>query len=303
MTTAVVTGGAGFIGSHLVKLLVAEGWDVTVIDDFSTGDRAKVDQRATLVEANVMDLAAITPVLSEAEFVFHLAALPRIQPSFEDPVGHEEVNVVGTIRCLEAVKGSSRLKKFVYSASSACYGSPTELPTSEHASISCLSPYALQKYSAEQYVLILGERFDIPVISLRYFNAYGPGSFNPKNPFNAYSSVVGVFHNLSKEGQPLTITGDGNQARDFVHVTDLARADLTAALSNRRGAVYNVGSGTSITIKALAELFGGPLTHVPERKGEALVTWADISKITAELNWKPQIDLAEGITTLDAEPA
>ena len=299
MAQAVVTGGAGFIGSHVVDLLVTEGFDVTVLDNFSTGDVSRVNPNAKVVKASITDAHQIMPVLSNAEFVFHLAALPRIQPSFDDPIGHEEVNVLGTIHCLEALKGNKRLKKFVYSASSACYGNPSELPTSEEAAISCLSPYALQKYTAEQYVLILGERFDIPVVSLRYFNAYGPGSFNPKNPFNAYSSVVGVFHNQRTGGKPITVTGDGGQARDFVHVDDVARANLLAAQRGTKGEIYNVGSGTSVSVKDLAEMFGGPITFLPERKGEAQVTWANITKITRDLGWQPQISLKAGIASLD----
>jgi len=298
VTNAVVTGGAGFIGSHVVAYLVDQGWDVTVVDNLATGDAAKVHPKATLAQASVTDASAMGPLLQNAEYVFHLAALPRIQPSFDDPVGHEEVNVMGTIRCLEAVKGSSRLKKFVLASSSACYGNPDEVPTSESAAISCLSPYALQKYAAEQYTLMLGERFNIPVVSLRYFNVYGPGSFNLKNPFNAYSSVVGVFHEKMKAGQPLSITGDGSQERDFVHVDDVARANYMAATKAPAGSVYNVGSGITASINDLASYFGGPVEHIPERQGEALVTHANVSKITAELGWKPEISMAEGIKLL-----
>ena len=298
MTTAVVTGGLGFIGSHLVSLLVEQGWEVVIIDNLATGDREKLNPSARLVEASITDPDAIAAPLQAADYVFHVAALPRIQPSFDDPVGHEEVNVVGTIRCLEALKGSRRLKKLVVSSSSASYGTATELPTSERAAISCLNPYALQKYASEQYALILGGRFDIPVVSLRYFNVYGPGSFNPKNPFNAYSSVIGVFHHQAGTGGPLTITGDGAQARDFVHVTDVARANLAAALSDRRGEVYNVGSGSSVSVKELAGMFHAPVTFIPERKGEAMTTWADVTKIKEQLGWTPQVSLEQGIATL-----
>ena len=294
----IVTGGAGFIGSHLVNLLLSQEWDVTIIDDFSTGEREKINPKARLLEASVTDLELIKPALQEAEYVFHLAALPRIQPSFDDPMIHEQVNVIGTIRCLEALKGSTRLRKFIYSCSSACYGNPTELPTSESAPIECLSPYALQKYTAEQYALILGNRFGIPVTSLRYFNAYGPGSFNPKNPFNAYSSVIGVFHDRNQAGLPLDITGDGMQSRDFVHVFDIADANLKAAISAPNNSIYNVGSGERISINDLAALFGGSVNYLPERQGEAHTTWADISKIMGELGWKPRISLSEGIASM-----
>jgi UDP-glucose 4-epimerase len=292
---AVVTGGAGFIGSHLVDLLVEQGWDVTVVDDLSTGDRANLNPSANAVEGSVTDLELMRGLLRDAEYVFHLAALPRIQPSFDDPVSHEEVNVIGTLRCLEAARGSSRLKKFVLSSSSACYGTPGQPPAPETAPIACLSPYALQKYCAEQYALILGRRFGIPVMALRYFNVYGPRSFNPKNPYHAYSSVVGIFHNQKHANSPLTVTGDGNQVRDFVHVHDVARANMIAAVSDRWDEVYNVGCGRPITINAVAALFDHPVVLIPERQGESRAIWADTSKISRELGWTPQVSLEEGI--------
>jgi UDP-glucose 4-epimerase len=297
VSKAIVTGGAGFIGSHIADLLIETGMDVVVLDDLSTGDRRNVNSRARFVEGSVCDPAQVRAVCEGVEYFFHSAALPRIQPSFDDPVFHEEVNVIGTIRCLEALKGNPRLKKIVVSSSSACYGSPGQLPTSETAPIRCLSPYALQKYAAEQYALILGQRFRMPVLSLRYFNVYGPRSFNPKNPFNAYSSVIGIFQSQKLAGTPLTITGDGEQSRDFVHVRDVAKANLLAALSEASGEIYNVGRGSCITIRALASLFNHPTVHIPERAGEARVTWADITKIRSHLGWYPTIDLR---TTLEA---
>lgn len=295
MTKAVVTGGAGFIGSHISDRLVELGMEVTVLDDLSTGIQENVNPRVHLVQGSVCDREVVRSTLEGAEYVFHAAALPRVQPSFDDPVGHEKANVVGTIHCLEAVKGSRHLRKFVFSSSSSCYGNPEQLPTPETAPVACLSPYALQKYAAEQYVLLLAKRFDIPVIALRYFNVYGPRSFNPKNPFNAYSSVVGIFHYQKLSGVPLTITGDGEQSRDFVHVYDVGRANLMAAMSERSGEVCNVGYGSHITMNALAGLLEHPVIYVPERKGEARITWADISKIKDHLGWAPEIGLNKGL--------
>ena len=292
---AVVTGGAGFIGSNLTDELIKRGFQVTIIDDLSTGQRSNLNPKARLVEGSICDLKLMQSVLPEADYVFHLAALPRIQPSFEDPLGHEEVNVVGTINCLLALKGSSRLKKFVYSASSACYGTPTELPTTETALISPLSPYALQKYSAEQYALMLGERYEIPVVALRYFNVYGPRSFNEKNPFNAYSSVIGIFNHQKGAGKPLTVTGDGSQERDFVHVFDVVQANILGATSDKHGQVYNVGAGKTISILELANLYNSEIVFTPERKGEARVTWANNTKLRTELGWKPSVSLEQGL--------
>jgi UDP-glucose 4-epimerase len=298
MPNAVVTGGAGFIGSHVVDLLVDGAWDVTVVDDLSTGLAQNLNPNARFINGSVTNKDLMDSLLANSEYVFHTAALPRIQPSFDAPIQHEEVNVIGTIRCIEALKGNRRLKKFVLSASSSCYGTSSELPTTEQAEIACLSPYALQKYAAEQHAILLGTRFGIPVITLRYFNVYGPRSFNSQNPYNAYSSVPGIFHQQKKANIPFTITGDGEQKRDFVHVQDVAHANLLAALSECIGETYNVGSGRPITINNLASMFDHHASYIPEREGEARITWADISKIKAHLGWTPKTDIQTGLRFL-----
>lgn len=282
-----VTGGAGFIGFHLVDFLISEGMEVLIIDDLSTGQKENINPKARYIQEDIRNLEKIEPYFNDVDFVFHLAALPRIQPSFDSPLEHEEVNVIGTINCLLACRGK-KIKKFVYSSSSAIYGNPDELPTGENAKINCLNPYALQKYTAEQYCLILGERYGIPTISLRYFNVYGRRSFNPKNPFNAYSSVIGIFENQKKEGKPLTITGDGEQSRDFVHVYDVARANLLTAKSDYKSRVYNIGSGKTYIINQIAKMFNWKYCYIPERKGEARVTWAKIDRAKKELGWWPK---------------
>ena len=297
MTRALVTGGAGFIGSHIVNLLLREGWDVVVLDDLSTGRRERVPDGVRFVPGSVTDADAAREALDGADYLFHTAALPRIQPSFDDPIAHEQVNVVGTLTCLEAAEGAN-LKKVVISSSASCYGNARVLPTPEDAPIDLLNPYALQKYAAEQYALILGARNAIPVVSLRYFNVYGPGSYNPDDRNNAYSSVVGVFAHLRKTGQPLTITGDGEQTRDYVHAADVARANLRAALSDAAGRVYNVAYGQPASVTRIADLVGGPRAYVPERKGEARDAWGDIARIRRELGWEPQVDLEAGLKTL-----
>lgn len=299
MTKAVVTGGAGFIGSHLVDRLVDMGLDVTIIDDLSTGSQDQANPRARLIKGSLTERALVQTEMAEAEYVFHFAALPRIQPSFDDPLGHEEANVIGTINCLQALKDSKHLKKIVVSSSSACYGNPDQLPTPETAPIDCLSPYALQKYASEQYALILGQRFATPVISLRYFNVYGPRSFNARNPFNAYSSVVGIFQNQHQNGKTLTITGDGSQSRDFVHVYDVVEANLVAAFSELAGDVFNVGYGKAYTVLDTARLFADNYEFIPERKGEPRITLAAIDKIKTAFGWSPTIDLESGVKLLE----
>lgn len=292
---ALVTGGLGFIGSHVVDLLVEKGIDVTVIDNLVTGNEANRNPKAKYIYKDILE--ATNSELADYEYVFHLAALPRIQPSFTEPMVHETANVVATIKLVEALKDSKRLKKLVYSASSACYGNPIQIPTTENERIAPLSPYALQKYSAEQYCLILGERFNIPVVALRYFNAYGPRSYNPSNKYNAYTSVVGIFHYQKSCNQLLTITGDGLQQRDFVHVKDIAKANYCAADSSVKGEYYNVGFGKCYTVLEIAKMFQHPYTFIDERKGEAKITLADISKIKRELKWQPEIDIKTGIQT------
>ena len=293
-----VTGGAGFIGSHIVDLLVSEGMDVLVVDDLSTGSEAALNPKAELATVDIRDPDSLTRHARDVDLFFHAAALPRIQPSFNQPVEHEEVNVIGTIRCLQAVIGT-RIRKFVFSSTSALYGNTRRLPTPEDAAPELLNPYALQKYAAEQYCSILGRRFDIPCIALRYFNVYGPRSFNEKNPYNAYTSVVGIFNRQKQAETPLTVTGDGEQSRDFVHVYDVARANLMAALSDRRLSAYNVGSGTSTTINGVARMFSSDVAYLPERPNEARATQANTAKIQLELGWSPQINLEEGVKLLD----
>lgn len=291
-----VTGGCGFIGSHVVDLLVEEGWQVHVVDNLSTGDKSNGNSKATYTYDDLLNVSK--GALVKYNYVFHLAALPRIQPSFEQPIEHEKANVIVTIDLLKKLKDSPNLKRLVYSSSSSVYGDPKELPTSEGVQIAPLSPYALQKYTAEQYALILGKRYGLKVNALRYFNVYGPRSFNKKNIYNAYSSVVGIFAEQVKNGEKLTITGDGSQSRDFVHVKDVARANLLAALSDKQGQVYNIGAGKPITVIDLARQFGAPYVFIPERKGEAKITWADIKKIKEELGWEPQISLTKAIKEL-----
>ena len=196
---ALVTGGCGFIGSHLVDLLSENNCEVLVIDDLSTGSKKNINKNAKYLYKNIIQCSEEEFLEFSPDYLFHLAALPRIQPSFENPVLHDEVNVRASLYLFGITKRLN-LKAFVYSSSSACYGDPLEFPTSEDAVINPLSPYALQKYTSERYLHILGIHYKVPVVSLRYFNVYGPRSFNPQNSYNAYSSVVGIFNERKKRG-------------------------------------------------------------------------------------------------------
>ncbi len=296
--TCLVTGGAGFIGSHLVDALINAGHTVSVYDNLATGKRENVHSSATLHPGDIRDRAALQRAMAGCEWVFHAAALPRIQPSFDEPQDHEDVNVGGTINCLLAARDAG-VKRLVYFGSSAVYGTPDEIPTTERAAIRCYNPYALQKFTAEQYCLILGERWGVPAVSLRLFNVFGPRSYNPDSPTSAYSPVIGIFQHLRRQGKPLTITGTGEQSRDFIHVHDVAAAFITAAESSVSGEVFNVGSGESHSINEIAEMMSDQHTYIPERPNEAAVTWADISRIREQLGWRPAISLEQGLQRLD----
>lgn len=295
-----VTGGAGFIGSHLVDHLLADGHYVTVIDNFSTGRKANLDHQKdndqlNLIEANIVDFDAIQPYFKNIEIVFHLAALADIVPSIVNPRGYYTSNVLGTMNVLEASRLAG-IKRFVYTASSSCYGIPSEeyYPTSESAPIDTQYPYALTKYLGEQTALHWGEVYDLPVISLRLFNVYGPRS----RTSGTYGAVFGVFLAQKLDGKPYTVVGDGEQTRDFIFVADVAKAFLAAAYSDQCGEVYNVGASQPQSVNKLVDLLGGEKIHIPKRPGEPDCTWADTGKIQSQLGWKPRVSFEEGVAQM-----
>jgi UDP-glucose 4-epimerase len=293
---AVVTGGAGFIGSHMVDLLLARGYRVRVVDNLVGGRlenlaQVKDDPR---LEVTVEDLRTVAPdssIFAGAEYVFHFAGIGDIVPSIERPTEYMSANVQGTVHALEAARATG-VRKFVYAASSSCYGIATELPTTEGAPIGPEYPYALSKYQGEQAVLHWGQVYHLPVNVIRIFNAYGPRS----KTTGAYGAVFGVFLAQKLKGKPFTVVGDGTQRRDFVYVTDLARAFLAAAETERTGEIYNVGGGGDPqSVNRLVELLGGDVVHVPKRPGEPDCTWADITKIRTQLGWEPQVSFEQGV--------
>jgi UDP-glucose 4-epimerase len=288
-----VTGGAGFIGSHLVDRLLADGHRVTVIDNLATGRKsnlAHVHDRVKLVEADIADEAAIAPAFDGAEWVFHLAGLADIVPSIEQPLRYHQANVTGTIAVLEAARRVGA-KRFVYAASSSCYGLPDRFPTPESAEIRTMYPYALTKFLGERYVLHWNATYQLPTVSLRLFNVYGPRS----RTTGAYGAVFGVFLAQKLAGKPYTVVGDGSQTRDFTYVTDVANAFVAAAESNLAGEVLNVGSGATQSINRLVELLGGPVVNIPKRPGEPDCTFADVSKIQRLLGWSAQVKFDDGV--------
>jgi UDP-glucose 4-epimerase len=291
---AVVTGGAGFIGSHMVDLLLAEGYRVHVIDNLVGGrllnlEAHKNESRLKVDERDVRALAPEDSAFTGAKYVFHFAGIGDIVPSIERPIDYMSTNVMGTVHVLEASR-HARVKKFVYAASSSCYGL-APVPTTEAAPIQPEYPYALSKFQGEQAVFHWGSIYKLPVNSIRIFNAYGT-RFRTSG---AYGSVFGVFLAQKVNGKPFTRVGDGNQRRDWVYVTDIARAFLAAATVEKSQEVFNVGTGNPQSVNRLIELLGGETVPLPKRPGEPDCTWADIAKIRRELGWEPRITLEEGV--------
>jgi UDP-glucose 4-epimerase len=295
---AVVTGGAGFIGSHMVDLLIAQGFRVHVIDSLVGGRLQNLEQHANnpqlVFEQN--DIRGVEPgslLFQGATYVFHFAGIGDIVPSIDRPTEYMSANVLGTVHALEAAR-HARVRKFVYAASSSCYGLPDELPTTERAPIQPQYPYALSKYQGEQAALHWRTVYRLPVNSIRIFNAYGTRS----KTTGAYGAVFGVFLAQKLAERPLTIVGDGSQTRDFLYVTDVARAFYAAATTERTGEIYNLGAGQPQPVNRLADLLGGSRVYLPKRPGEPDCTWADISKIRTQLGWAPVVSFEEGVATM-----
>lgn len=289
--TYLVTGGAGFIGSHLVDALIARGDRVRVLDNFSTGKRASLNRQADVVEADIRHPAAISPAFTGVDGVFHAAALPNVQLSIDNPVATNDINVTGTLNVLLAARQAG-VKRIVFSASSATYGDPVALPLRENMLPRPKSPYALQKLIGEEYLRLATVLWGLEAVSLRYFNAYGPRMTSA----GAYVTVIAVFNLARLAGRPLTITGDGTQTRDFVYVDDVVQANLLAMESSRvgRGEVINIGSGTSCSVNEVAEKIGGPTEHVPPRV-EPHDTLAEISQARQLLGWEPTVVFDDGL--------
>ncbi|PWU09355.1 MAG: NAD-dependent dehydratase [Verrucomicrobia bacterium] len=291
---AVVTGGAGFIGSHMVDLLVSKGFRIHIVDNFVGGRMQNLQQHehnpdVVVHECDIRSLAPTDTSFAGARYIFHFAGIGDIIPSIERPVDYMSTNVMGTVRVLEAARHGGAAK-FVYAASSSCYGR-APIPTPETAPIGPEYPYALSKYQGEQAVFHWGKVYKMPVNSIRIFNAYGT-RFRTSG---AYGSVFGVFLAQKVNGKQLTRVGDGTQRRDWVYVSDVARAFYAAATAKQEQEVYNVGTGNPQTVNRLIELLGGDIVELPKRPGEPDCTWADISKIRRELGWEPKLVLEEGV--------
>ncbi len=291
----VVTGGAGFIGSHLTELLLHKGHDVIVVDNLTSGRMSNLkaatgNPRCAFVQADIRDLPSLQPAFRGVDWVFHLAGLADIVPSIEMPAQYYSTNVTGTFNVLECAR-SCGAHRFVYAASSSSYGIPDVYPTPESAPIKPQYPYALTKYLGEELVLHWAQVYKLPALSLRLFNVYGTRS----RTSGAYGAVFGVFLAQKLNGQPFTVVGDGKQTRDFTYVTDVAAAFLAAAESSVTGVAMNVGSGSHYSVNRLVELLGGAVVHIPKRPGEPDCTFASIEKIETLLKWKAKVTFEAGV--------
>ena len=294
---SIVTGGAGFIGSHLCERLVKEGHKVLILDNFSLGKKnnlKNIRNKVKIFKRDIRDLKSINILFKGVHNVFHLAALADIVPSIENPDEYYNTNVTGTYNVLKA-SINNKVKRFIYTASSSCYGIPNKFPTKEISEISPQYPYALTKRLGEELVIHFANIYNLNATSLRLFNVYGPRARTSGN----YGAVFGVFLAQKIAKKPFTIVGDGTQTRDFTFVSDVTEAMLKVQKkSNLRGNIFNVGSGKTVSVNKIAKELGGKKKRIPKRPGEPDVTFADISKIKRKTGWKPKISIKEGIKVM-----
>ncbi len=294
---SLVTGGAGFIGSNLVDLLVKNKHKVIVLDNFSTGRKSNLKHHSKknikIINLDISKNINLKKYFKGVDYVFHMAGLADIVPSIENPKKYFDSNVTGTFNVLRYAK-EAKVKKFIYAASASCYGLPRKFPTNESSTIKPMYPYALTKWQGEQIVMHWNKVFNFPAISLRFFNCYGPRS----RTTGAYGAVFGVFLAQKLANKPLTIVGNGKQTRDFIHVSDLVSAVLKAAKSKKTGQIYNLAGGKEIQVNEIVKLIGGKSVNIPKRPGEPDRSLGDIRKIKKDLNWKPKVKIRDGVKNL-----
>jgi len=293
----VVTGGAGFIGSHIVDHLIERGDEVCVIDNFLTGKRERLNPKAVLHEVDIRDFSKLAPIFQGAYGIFHTAAQPRMQYSIQHPKLTNDINITGTLNVLMAARDAG-VKRVVYSASSSAYGPRHPMPLQEDMPPEPVIPYAIQKRVGEQYCVMASRFYGVETVSLRYFNVYGPRqTIEADGP---YATVIGIFLEQRKNGKPMTLVPDGNQRRDFTHVYDVARANLLAMESDKagKGEIINIGTGKNFSVIEIAQMIGGPWKFIEPRQGEVRQTLADNRKAKEFLLWEPQVSFEQGIEEL-----
>lgn len=292
-----VTGGAGFIGSNLVDELIKKGHRVLIVDNLSTGRKENLNPKAKFYKLDIRDLKKIKPLFKDVDWVFHLAAFPRVQPSIEDPITSNDINLSGTLNVLVAAR-DAKVKRFIYSASSSAYGSQIKMPLKENMPANPLSPYGLQKYVGELYCQLFSQIYNLPTVCLRYFNVYGKRQATK----GAYCLVTGIFVRQRLSGKPMTIIGDGEQRRDYTSVEDVVRANILAAAGNKvgKGEAINIGRGRNYSINELAKMIGGSVVYLPPRI-EPRETLADNSLAKKLLGWRPRVNLPEWLSDYKKE--
>ena len=288
----IVTGGAGFIGSHIVDRLIDMGCEVIVIDKID--NQKNLNKKAKLFKLDITELdpASGVPVeFGATDIIFHCAAMARVQPSIVNPLPYNDTNVNGTLNMLMIAKNLS-VKRFVYSASSSCYGDADIVPTPESAPLDPISPYAIQKLMGEQYCRLFSKIYELDTVCLRYFNVYG----ERMTMDGAYSLVMAIFKEQTNSGKPLTITNDGKQRRDFTHVSDVVEANILAATYDGKlnGEAFNIGNGNSYSVNEIADMIGGEKKY-GEKRLEPFETLADNTKARDILGWKPMGDIEKYI--------
>jgi len=298
MQKVIVTGGAGFIGSHIVDRLISDGVQVSILDDFSTGKVENVNPAAycwkvDIASAPIEDLAVF---MDGVDAIFHLAALARVQPSIEEPIPYHNVNVTGTHNLLAAAVKAG-VPKFIFSSSSSVYGNAS-VPTSEDHKLNPISPYALHKLIGEQYCKLFSTLYDIDTVCLRYFNVYGDRMALD----GAYRLAIPIFASQIKAGNPCTINNDGNQKRDMTYVGDVVNANMLVASSEKEfnGEVYNIGNGDNVSVNEIVDMMGGEKSY-GNKVIEPFETLASTAKIDLDLDWKPNGDLQKWINKYKTE--
>ncbi|MDP3770229.1 MAG: NAD-dependent epimerase/dehydratase family protein [Candidatus Sungbacteria bacterium] len=297
MSKYIVTGGAGFIGSHVVDQLIARGDEVHVVDIFLGGRRDRLNPKATLYEVDIRDFDKLAPIFQGAVGVFHLAAQPRMQYSIQEPRLTNDINITGTLNVLLASRDAG-VKRVVYSASSSAYGTSHPMPLREDMEAHPVIPYAIQKRVGEQYCEMVSRFYGLETVAIRYFNVYGPRQTTDKD--GPYATVIGIFLGQAGAGKPMTVVPDGTQRRDFTHVYDTARANLCAMEFSKvgKGEIINIGTGTNYSVIQVAEMIGGQWEFAEPRQGETKETLADNTKAKELLGWEPKVSFEEGIEEL-----
>lgn len=294
-----VLGGAGFIGSNLVDELLTQGHEVTVFDNFSEGklenlERWRGSPKLEVVRGDIRDFNAVKQAVANREWVFHLAAMSRIQPSITDPLLAFSENYMGTANVLEACRQGA-VKRVVYSASSSAYGLINPLPNREDMQTDCLNPYSLSKKGGEELCKLYNDLYGMSTVALRYFNVYGPRHQEE----GSYATVIAIFRKQKRLGQKMTIVGDGDQRRDFTFVGDVVRANMLAAMNRSATGVFNIGTGKNYSVNELAKMIGGDTVNIPPRLGEARLTLADNTKARDVLGWTPLVNLEDGLKIVE----